>query len=266
MRIGFLGAGNMGGAIIQGYAPQARHYHHQLLAYDPDRDKIEDLAEETGLTPCASAEELASCCDVLVLGLKPGLFADVLPALAPHLTEGQTVVSMAAGVTIGYIEQLLGRPTPVIRIMPNTPAAVGQAMTAVCRNERVDDTLFKTVFEMFTAIGRAEEVPEDLIHCVIGVSGSSPAYTYMYIDALARAAEKNGMAYDKAVVFAAQSVLGAAQMVLSTGETPEQLRINVCSPGGTTIEAVETLQAKGFAEVIAAGFQAAVDKSKRMSK
>ena len=266
MRIGFLGAGNMGGAILQGYAPQAKLFHHQLLAFDPDRDKIEDLAEITGLTPCASPEELASCCDVFVVGIKPGLYQEVLPALAPHLGEGQTVVSMAAGITIDFIERLLGRPTPVIRIMPNTPAAVGKAMTAVCRNGLVEDGLFATVFDMFSAIGRAEEVPEDLIHCVIGVSGSSPAYTYMYIDALARAAEKNGMAYDKAVVFAAQSVLGAAQMVLSTGETPEQLRINVCSPGGTTIEAVETLQAKGFADVIAAGFQAAVDKSKRMSK
>lgn len=266
MRIGFLGAGHMGGAIIRGYNDSARHYHHQILAFDPDSDKLLDLAEETGLTPCSSQEELAGACDVLILGIKPAMYENVLPALAPHLVDCQAVVSMAAGITIARIEELLGKPMAVVRIMPNTPAAVGMAMTAVCRNSKVEDGLFRNIFDIFKSIGRAEEVPEELIHCVIGVSGSSPAYTYMYIEALARAAEKNGMDYNQAVIFAAQSVLGAAQMVLAGGESPNTLRDNVCSPGGTTIEAVHTLQDKGFDQVIAAGFQAAVDKSKKMSK
>ena len=143
---------------------------------------------------------------------------------------------------------------------------VNQGMTAVCRNKNVDSDVFQTIFQIFTGIGRAEEVPESLIHCVIGVSGSSPAYTYMYIDALAREAERNGMEYAQAVTFAAQSVLGAAAMVLQTGESPEQLRINVCSPGGTTIEAVKVLQDNGFEEKVAQGFRAAVAKSEEMTK
>jgi len=266
MNIGFLGTGNMGGAIISGYAGQAGLNGDTLLAFDLNTDKLAALAAKTGLLPCGSQEELVKKADVVVLGLKPNLFDTVLPEIAPWIHGDKLIVTMAAGISMGFIENHLGADTPIIRIMPNTPAMVNQGMTAVSRNAKVDDASFQHIFQMFTAIGRAEEVPEELIHCVIGVSGSSPAYTYMYIDALANEAVKNGMAYDQAVIFAAQSVLGAATMVLETGESPEQLRINVCSPGGTTIEAVRTLQANGFEETVAQGFRAAVAKSKEMSK
>lgn len=266
MNIGFLGTGNMGGAIISGYAKQAKEKGQTLLAFDPNHEKLLAMSEKTGLIPCESQEELVTRSDVVVLGLKPNIFDTVLPEIAPLFTEGKVVVTMAAGISIAFIESFLGAKTPIIRIMPNTPAMVNQGMTAVSRNANVGDEMFQQIFRMFTAIGKAEEVPEELIHCVIGVSGSSPAYTYMYIDALANEAVKNGMNYNQAVIFAAQSVLGAATMVLETGESPEQLRINVCSPGGTTIEAVHVLQANGFEENVAQGFRAAVAKSKEMSK
>lgn len=266
MNIGFLGAGNMGGAIINGYAGQAKEKGQTLLAFDLNAEKLQALSEKTGIIPCESQEDLVTRSDVVVLGLKPNIFEAVLREVAPLFEAGKVVVTMAAGISIGFIESILGPDIPIIRIMPNTPAMVNQGMTAVSRNANVDDAAFRQIFQMFTAIGRAEEVPEELIHCVIGVSGSSPAYTYMYIDALANEAVKNGMNYDQAVIFAAQSVLGAATMVLETGESPEQLRVNVCSPGGTTIEAVHVLQANGFEENVAQGFRAAVAKSKEMSK
>ncbi len=266
MNIGFLGTGNMGGAIINGYAKQAKANGDILFAYDLNTEKVLALAEKTGLSPCETQEDLITRSDVVVLGLKPNVYDTVLPELAPFFTEGKLVVTMAAGISIGFIESYLGLNTPIIRIMPNTPAMVNQGMTAVSRNVNVDDNTFQKMFKIFTAIGKAEEVPEELIHCVIGVSGSSPAYTYMYIDALANEAVKNGMSYEQAVIFAAQSVLGAATMILETGESPEQLRINVCSPGGTTIEAVHVLQANGFEENIAQAFRAAVAKSKEMTK
>jgi pyrroline-5-carboxylate reductase len=266
MNIGFLGTGNMGGAIISGYANQAKVKGQTILAFDLNKEKLMALSEKTGLFPCESQEELITRSDVVVLGLKPNIFDTVLPEITPLFTEDKVVVTMAAGISIAFIESFLGAKTPIVRIMPNTPAMVNQGMTAVSRNDNVGDEVFQEIFQMFTTIGRAEEVPEELIHCVIGVSGSSPAYTYMYIDALANEAVKNGMSYDQAVVFAAQSVLGAATMVLETGESPEQLRINVCSPGGTTIEAVHVLQANGFEENVAQGFRAAVAKSKEMSK
>lgn len=266
MNIGFLGTGNMGGAIISGYAKQAVQEGQTLLAYDLNQEKLTALARQTGLVPCESQRELVERSDVLVLGIKPNLFESVLQELAPLIHKDKVIVTMAAGISMGFIESYLGSSTPIVRIMPNTPAMVNQGMTAVSRNNHVDPNTFQQIFKIFTAIGRAEEVPEELIHCVIGVSGSSPAYTYMYIDALANEAVKNGMSYDQAVIFAAQSVLGAATMVLETNESPEQLRINVCSPGGTTIEAVHVLQANGFEENIAQGFRAAVAKSKEMSK
>lgn len=266
MNIGFLGTGNMGGAIINGYAKQAIQKGDTLFGFDLNPEKVLALAEKTGLIVCESQEELVKCSDVVVLGLKPNVFNTVLPELSAFFSDSKVVVTMAAGISIKSIESYLGSSMPVIRIMPNTPAMVNQGMTSVSRNINVADNIFQQIFEMFTAIGKAEEVPEELIHCVIGVSGSSPAYTYMYIDALANEAVKNGMSYDQAVTFAAQSVLGAAMMVLETGESPEQLRINVCSPGGTTIEAVRVLQANGFEEDIAQGFRAAVAKSREMSK
>ena len=180
------------------------------------------------MTCCESQEDWVTGSDVVVLGLKPNIFETVLPQIAPLFTGKKVLVTMAAGISMGWIETFLGAKTPIIRVMPNTPAMVNQGMTAVCRNGNVDDETFRQVFRMFTAIGRAEEVSEELIHCVIGVSGSSPAYTYMYIDALANEAVKNGMEYDQAIIFAAQSVLGAATMVLETGESPYNLRINVC--------------------------------------
>ena len=150
--------------------------------------------------------------------------------------------------------------------MPNLPEKVGEGMISVSRYCNVDDAEFKIAMDIFSSVGRAEEVDESLINCVIGVSGSSPAYTYMYIEALTEAAVANGMDENKARVFAAQSVLGAAKLVLESSESLEQLRINVCSPNGTTIEAVNRLFENGFKEKVIEGFQAAVDRSIEMGK
>lgn len=266
MKIGFIGAGNMGGAILRGYVPYAEKAGDELSVYVPSEDELDSICKETGAEKCAGIGDLVRKNDVVIIGVKPNIFEEVLPQVADAYEKDKVVVSMAAGVTIGFIEQYLGKDAKIIRIMPNTPAQVRQAMIAVCRNDNVDDDKFKEVKVIFDSIGKAEEVDEDLIHCVIGVSGSSPAYTFMYIDALMDAAVKNGMDRKKARVFAAQSVLGAAQMVLKTDIEPEQLCINVCSPGGTTIEAVESLKADGFTESIEKAFQAATDKSKQMSK
>ncbi|MFR6257829.1 MAG: pyrroline-5-carboxylate reductase family protein, partial [Anaerovoracaceae bacterium] len=151
-------------------------------------------------------------------------------------------------------------------IMPNTPAMVGEAMIAVCRNENVNPENFDFIMDMFNSVGKAQEIEENLMDCVIGVSGSSPAYTYMYIEALVQAAVENGMTYDKAKVFAAQAVIGAAKMALESSESLEQLRINVCSPNGTTIEAVNKLFENGFMDKVKEGFQAAVDRSIEMTE
>ena len=267
MKIGFIGIGNMGGAILSGYAVSSNSKDDQLLAFDPN-DAVCSKAKLSipRLTFCESESELCSESDMIILGVKPQIIESVLKEIACAYDTSKTIVSMAAGVDMAVIEKYLGNDANVIRIMPNTPAMVGEAMIAVCRNKNTKQEVFDTAMELFASIGKAEEVEEQLIDCVIGVSGSSPAYTYMYIDALAQAAVENGMEHSKARVFAAQAVLGAAKMVLESSESLEQLRINVCSPGGTTIEAVNKLFENGFMDKAKEGFQAAVDRSIEMTE
>lgn len=173
---------------------------------------------------------------------------------------------MAAGIPISFLEGFLPVGSKVIRIMPNTPAMVREGMVSVSRNKNISNQDMDISMGIFRSVGLAEEVDESLIDCVIGVSGSSPAYTYLYIEALVEGATANGMEKEMATRFAAQSVLGAAKMVLETGVDPQQLCLNVCSPGGTTIEAVNKLKENGFKENVKQAFQAAVDKSELLSK
>lgn len=265
MKTGFIGAGNMGGAILKGYLASGAN-PKDIYVMEADGEKLKNLERELGIIPAYSIESLTAACDRIILGVKPGQFEEVLLQVAGAYKPEKLIITMAAGITISYIEKFLGQEAQIVRIMPNTAAMVGEAMTAICRNKPVKAEAFEGAMQLFSGIGRVEEVPEDLIHCVIGVSGSSPAYTYLYIEALVEAAVKNGMDREKALIFAGQSVLGAAKMVLETGIDPGQLCVNVCSPGGTTIEAVNFLKEQGFKELIEGGFQAAVDKSKKMSK
>lgn len=267
MKIGFIGIGNMGGAILSGYAASGKAEGHKLLAFDTNRELCAKTKESIPeLELCETGADLCMKADMIILGVKPQVIDGVLEKIALAYTAEKTVVSMAAGVDMAVVEGYLGEGSKVIRIMPNTPAKVGEAMIAVCRNSNADQQTFDAAMDIFSSIGMAEEVDESLIDCVIGVSGSSPAYTYMYIEALTQAAEDNGMDHAKARVFAAQAVLGAARMVLESPESLEQLRINVCSPNGTTIEAVNKLFDNGFMNKVKEGFQAAVDRSIEMAE
>lgn len=282
MKIGFIGTGNMGGAILKGYAKSAASVGNEILIHNKlteHNSVMADAMADSGHTNksiriCNDNIELAEESDIIILGVKPASVEDVLKQIAPCMEKApaKILISMAAGTSIESMEGFLnnaragsGDAVKLIRIMPNTPAQVGSAMTAMCRNGNISDEDFALAKTIFDSIGKAEEVSEDMIDCVIGVSGSSPAYTYMYIEALQKAAVANGMDKDKARVFACQAVIGAARMALESKETLEQLRINVCSPGGTTIEAVKKLQQNGFMDDVVEAFQAAVDRSKEMT-
>lgn len=267
MKLGFVGTGNMGTALIKGYLTVHQSEKKNVCAYDKDADKLKALSDDLGIVGCDSMDKLMEQCDVIVLAVKPNIFDVVLPEIGTLYRPGQVLVSIAAGISIGYIEKLVRKDgVKVVRVMPNTPAMVNAGMSALCRNQYITDAEFEPVMELFRSAGKAEVVDEPLIDTVIGVSGSSPAYTYMYIEALIDAAEANGMDREQAKIFAGQSVLGAAKMVLETGVDPVTLRENVCSPGGTTIEAVKALQNNGFHDNIVEAFNAAVEKSKVMTK
>lgn len=267
MKIGFLGTGNMGTAIIKGYLSANPEAARNLFAYDKDSEKLKALTESLGITGCDSMDQLMEQCDVIVLAIKPNIFDTVVPEIGTSYRQGQVLVSIAAGISMDYLEKLVQKDcVKLVRVMPNTPAMVNEGMSALCRNQFITDEEFEPVLELFRSIGRVEVIEEELMHTVIGVSGSSPAYAYMFIEALINAAVSNGMEKEQAKVFASQAVLGAAKMVLETGIDPVTLRINVCSPGGTTIEAVNALQNNGFQDNVAEAFQAAVKKSKLMTK
>ncbi|MDR2296485.1 MAG: pyrroline-5-carboxylate reductase, partial [Clostridiales Family XIII bacterium] len=237
-RLGFIGVGNMGGAIIKGYLAAGAGDAGAVSAFDRDAEKLSALAAETGIAVAESIAALVARADTIILAVKPNNFEEVLPALAAARTGERLVISMAAGVRIRYVAGFLGEEAKIVRIMPNTPAMVGAGMTAVSRNARVSDAEFERALDIFRAVGRVEPVDEALMDAVTGVSGSGPAYVYMFIDALAQGAAAAGMDEAQARIFAAQTALGAARMVLETGVDPLTLRQNVCSPGGTTIEAV----------------------------
>jgi len=267
MKFGFLGTGNMGGAIIRGYLAAHPDERKNIFAYDADEDKLKAFSDETGIAACGSIEELVRQSDAVVLAIKPFIFDEVVPKLAAFYTADKALVSIAAGISMGYIEKLIGKGgAKVVRVMPNTPAMVNAGMSALSRNRHIADEEFQQVLELFRSVGKAEVIPESLMDTVIGVSGSCPAYTYMFIEALVDAAEANGMDREQAKIFAAQTVLGSAKMVLETGVDLATLRQNVCSPGGTTIEAVTVLQNNGFHDNIAEAFNAAVKKSKLITK
>ncbi len=266
MKFGFIGTGNMGSAIIGGYVQSGQGKPQDIFAYDYDEEKIKSLQEQWKINAVGSIEALMESSDTVVLAVKPDAYDLVLDQLKPLMKEHQVVLSMAAGISMKYIEEKLGGSTKIVRIMPNTPALINCGMTAVFKNNYVSDEEFQAVMGMLRSIGKVELMDEELIHAVIGVSGSSPAYVYMFIEALIQGAMKHGMDQETAKVCAAQAVLGAANMVLQTGEEPSVLRDRVCSKGGTTIQAVESLNRSEFGQKIQEAMEAAIQKSKEMTK
>lgn len=275
MKYGFIGVGKMGGAILKGLLDSGKINGSDVFICGRDFEKTKKQAEEFGVTAVATQQEITDLSDMIIVGVEPKTFPDVMPLIAEKYTDEKILVSMAAGVTIASIESYLGEGAKVIRIMPNAPARVGEMMASVSSNKNVTAGEVKAFADLLSGMGQAEIIPEELISAVIGVSGSSPAYTYMYIKALAEAAESYGMDKDTALVFAAQAVLGSAKIVLGEccskdGENPATdigtLIDNVCTPGGTTIEAVKSLKENGFEDIVKKGAGAAIEKSLAMIK
>lgn len=267
MKIGFIGTGNMGGAILAGFVASTNAAGSELMAFDPsEKSRSAIKAKVSDIRFCSDIGELCRLSEIIFIGVKPQIVSGVLEEMAQSYTSDKTVVSMVTGgVTMDVIAESLGRDARIIRIMPNTPASVGEAMTAVCRNGNITDEDFAKVREILDSIGITEEIDESLMGCVGGVSGSSPAYTYMYIEALMQAAMEFGMPEKEARIFAAQAVSGAAKMVLDSNKTAKELCEDVCSPGGVTIEAVNTLLENGFMDDVKEGFRASMKRFKEIN-
>lgn len=248
MTIGFIGTGNMGGALMAAMAP-----HYDLCAYNRGREKLERVCAATGAKPMGSAKDVAWNSDILVLAVKPYIIPEVLEELAGQLRPDTLVVSVAVSLPLSLYEKALGSDTKIIRAMPNTPAAVGAGVTAFCCNQNCTAEDKAAFTAAFSTAGITEELPEKLMGAVSALTGSSPAYICMLIEAMADAGVCQGIPRAQAIRMAAQAVHGTAKLVLESGKHPEQLKDEVCSPGGTTIRGVASLEQSGFrGSVIAA--------------
>ena len=263
MNIGFIGCGNMAGAMIGGILSDGTIEREQIMASAKSEQTRRKIREQLGILE-GSNTEVAAFADVLFLAVKPQYYEAVIREITGACRENAVIVAIAPGKTLAWLEETFSRPCALIRTMPNTPAQVGEGMTGMCRNRLVDDETFAAVKGLFERFGRAEEVPEALLDVVTGVSGSSPAYVFMIIEAMADGAVADGMPRAQAIRFAAQAVLGSAKMVLETGLHPGALKDMVCSPGGTTIEAVRVLEEKGLRSALIEAEKACVKKARGM--
>lgn len=264
MKLGFIGTGNMAGAIMGGIIRQGLIKADEIIGADVSKAGRERVKEAYGIHVTADNKEVIESADKVVLSVKPQYYASVIAELKDLVKEGKIIITIAPGKTLKWLEEQFGGQVKIVRTMPNTPAMVGEGMTAVCANEYVTKDELDEVLQILGTFGKTEVISEHLMDVVVSTSGSSPAYIYMMIEAMADAAVADGMARPQAYKFAAQAVLGSAKMVLETGRHPGELKDMVCSPGGTTIEAVRVLEAKGFRSAVIEAMKACAEVSRNM--
>jgi pyrroline-5-carboxylate reductase len=247
IRIGLIGTGNMGASILKGIASSGFFKAARINIYDIDADKAKALIDETGTNLMKDNKDLALNSDIIILAVKPFLVKSVLEEIKSCFNGAQKVLaSIAAGISIEYIKSILGRQAIVARLMPNLPVMAGEGMTVVCFDNNADEESKALVKKIFECCGKVEELEERLMNEVIALTGSSPAYVAMLIEAMGDAAVRSGIPRNLSYKLAAQAVLGTAKIITETDIHPAKLKDMVCSPAGTTIEAVNALEEGNF--------------------
>jgi pyrroline-5-carboxylate reductase len=265
MKIGFIGAGNMGGAVIRGFIKSNAVLPENINVIRNNKDELEKMQSELNINPFSDYKKLIENSDIVYLAVKPVVFKTLLPEISKYFTDKNTIVSMAAGTSIADIKAMLDREDiPVIRIMPNVNASIMLSSTAVCKDDIVNKEVYNYVKETLSKIGLATDVPEEQFAIFTAIAGCSPAYVFMFIDALAKGAVKAGMNKKKALEIASYAVYGSAALCSQSNEHPAQLCDNVCSPGGTTIEGVCTLDEYKFTAAVTAAVTSSIEKDKKM--
>lgn len=260
MKYGFIGCGNMGGALAKALSKQTKDI---LLSDQPE--KAAALAQTLGCTHGTNTDVVA--CQRVFLGVKPQMMADVLKPLQADLAKYKPMlISMAAGLTVARIEELAGTRLPVIRIMPNTPVSVGKGVILYCCNDLVDDATLADFLDDMQHAGILDPLDEKLIDAACAVSGCGPAFVYMFIEAMADGAVACGLPRDKALTYAAATLSGAAEMALVTKQPPQTLKDAVCSPGGSTIAGVRALEERGFRGTVIDAIIAAYKRNVELGK
>ncbi|WP_125132862.1 pyrroline-5-carboxylate reductase [Microbacterium sp. 10M-3C3] len=267
--IAILGAGSMGGAILQGLVASGQA--PRVVVTNRTAEKAAALADLAGVESVALADEpdanarAAASADIVLVGVKPAMVPDLLREIAPHLRPGTVVVSLAAGVTLATFAEILGADAVALRSMPNTPAVVGKAVTGLAASAAASADDVAVVRRLFETVGVVVELPEAQIDALSTISGSGPAYVFLFIEGLTRAAEAKGFAPDEARVLAEQTFIGAAALLDATREDPAELRRRVTSPKGTTERAVAVLQDAHLDELFGRATDAALARARELA-
>ncbi len=264
MKIGFIGVGNMASAMMTGIIKNEVVKAGDIIGSDVSAEGRDKAESALGIRVTESNIEVVEKSDIVVLAVKPQYYESVIEEIRESVTAGKIIVSIAPGKTIAWLQEIFQKDVKIVRTMPNTPAMVLEGMTGVCASDSVTKDELENVCKVLRGFGKAEVVAESLMDVVVSVSGSSPAYVFMFIEAMADGAVADGMPRDLAYQFAAQAVLGSAKMVLESGMHPGALKDMVCSPGGTTIEAVRKLEDKGLRSAVIEAMKACVSKARGM--
>jgi pyrroline-5-carboxylate reductase len=266
MKVGFIGCGKMAQAMITGMIGSDLIQPEAIMASALTDETLRSVKEKYKILVSKDNIEVAQHADILILAIKPNIHDAILNEIAVAVDEQKVIVTIAAGISLEYIESFFQTKMKVVRAMPNTPSLVGEGMTAICHNQQVDQEDLEKLLLLFNSFGKAEVLAEELMDAVPAISGSSPAYVYMFIEALADGGVKQGIPRKQAYRLAAQAVLGAAKMVLETERHPGELKDDVCTPGGATIEAVAALEQEKFRSAILTAMDQCTEKTKRLSQ
>lgn len=259
MKIGFIGGGNMASAMIGAICGSKFVNLSEIFVYD--RSKNENLKFKFGVTPLSSEREIAQNSDIIVLAVKPNGYDDALNLIKKDI-KNQIIITLAPNFSIESAQAILGADKKIVRTMPNTPAAIGEGVTAVCFNANFNENERANVINLLQSFGKTHEIEEKLMPAFTAIAGSLPAYVFMFIEAVADGAALEGMPRAKAYEIIAASIAGSADMVLKTAKHPAQLKDEVCSPGGTTIEALRVLEEGKFRSNLIEAVSAAARKAK----
>ena len=265
MKYGFIGLGNMATAIIHGMISSKQFDAKDIFGINRSYNKTANLVKSYGIQASNSIEELTKEVDVIIIAVKPQMFDDVIPTLQQLVTKDQIVISIAAGKSLVYLHEQFGQDQTIFRVMPNINATIG-ASTSCFSTQQATDQQKELITQLFSTVGTIVELPEKLFSIFTTIGCASPAFTYLYIDSLARAAVREGMPKEMALEIAASSVLGSAKMVLQSESHPWALIDQVCSPGGTTIQGITSLQVNHFESTIYEAVDAVTNKDALLQK
>lgn len=263
MKIGLIGAGNMASALLGGMLRSGLVRSCDTMISDQNAEKL-SVWKEQGVLTTSDNQEVESFADIIIFAVKPKIMKTVLNQMSGD--SAKIYVSIAAGVSVDFLESKLGSDKKIVRTMPNTPSQVGCGMTVITPNQNLNNDEKKTILDLFDSVGKALILPENELEIATAIHGSSPAYVYMMIDAMADAGVRYGLTKENALILAAKAVEGSAKMVLETGIHPEELKDRVCSPGGTTIAAVCELERTGFRNSLQSAIDACIKRNQEMKQ